>query len=35
MSARTYRVALLSNAMHQDMYARAFDLHQRDSKSRS
>ena len=29
MSARTYRVALLSNAMHQDMYARAFDRHPR------
>ena len=29
VSARTYRVALLSNAMHQDMYARAFDLHPR------
>ena len=29
MNAPTYRVALLSNAMHQDMYARAFDRHQR------
>ena len=29
MSAPIYRVALLSNAMHQDMYARAFDLHPR------
>ena len=29
MSASTYRVALLSNAMHQDMYARAFGLHPR------
>lgn len=29
MSAPTYRIALLSNAMHQDMYARVFNQHPR------